>query len=442
MKIYGLQDWQILQQIDGLAEVKIFGECEECETGISAVSIQITEEESGKILMPWTQTECNAGKWYMLLDGFKAGIQYRIDIDGIFGCGENQRRQRLKESVRHVSVGDIYLIAGQSNAAGWSRGCYDEPLNLNVRELNHFGQWSVAAQPLEGGGFSPFITFAKILSKKLNYPVGLIPRAIGASSVTSWTSSGEYIQGIHHEKIGKIKGVLWYQGCNEALENNTEKYEEYFIDFVKSIRRIFQNQNLPIITFQLNRFIADSNPKAHNEGYDKIREIQRNMIDKIKNLYIIPTIDLTLMSDAIHNSIQSNITIGKRAAELSLDEIYHMQISDKAPNISDAVIIADNKIKLTFDNVKEELYAFEVSAENLPIAIYDKCGINRIIKYEISKNIILLTTERNPESLSMVKAQFGKNPSEIIIDHDTMLPILCFSDVKLSKTTLGKGHTK
>ena len=42
----------------------------------------------------------------------------------------------------------------------------------------------------------------------------------------------------------------------------------------------------------------------------------------------------------------------------------------------------------------------------------------------------------------MVMAQFGKNPSEIIIDHDTMLPILCFSDVKLSKTTLGKGHTK
>lgn len=432
MKIYGVSDRQVLQQKNGKAKPVLSGECENDELNIHTIAIQITDEESGEIIMPWTETGSICGRWRIQLNTLYCGRNYKIDIDGISGEGETIVRRRLKESISHVTVGDVYLIAGQSNAAGWAHGRYDEPLDLNVRELNGFGKWDVAAQPLGGGGFSPFITFAKKLSKKLGYPIGLIPRAVGASSVRSWISTGENFVRIKNEKIGKIKGVLWYQGCNEALENDTKNYGEYFMDFALNARKIFKDKNLPIITFQLNRFRNDRDPALHDEGYDRIREIQRSMKYKLDNLYVIPTIDLETMSDAIHNGIQSNISVGMRAAELALDVIYHLQKSDKAPDIADIAAIGDNRLMLTFDNVKGVLYAFEVSAQNLPIAVIDESGENRITDYEIRKNTITVTTERKIGKRTKVKAQYGKNPKNVIIDHDTMLPVLCFCDVMVS----------
>lgn len=431
MKIYGVRDWQVLQQKSGKAKPLLSGECENDELNIHTIAVQITDEESGEIVMPWTETESVFGRWGIRLEALCCGRNYKIDIDGISGEGENTVRRRMKESISHVTVGDVYLISGQSNAAGWARGRYDEPLDLNVRELNGFGGWSIAAQPL-GGGFSPFIAFAKKLSKKLGYSIGLIPRAVGASSITSWISSGEIFQRIKNEKIGKIKGILWYQGCNEAIENDTKNYGEYFMDFALNARKIFKDKNLPIITFQLNRFRNDRDPVQHDEGYDKIREIQRGMKNKLDNLYVIPTIDLETMSDAIHNGIQSNITVGTRAAELAIDVIYHMQKSDKAPDIAEITAIGENRLVLTFDNVKGSLYAFEVSAQNLPIAVTDESGENRITDYEIAKNTITLTTERKIGKQSRVKAQYGKNPNSVIIDHDTMLPVMSFCDIMAS----------
>ena len=131
-------------------------------------------------------------------------------------------------------------------------------------------------------------------------------------------------------------------------------------------------------------------------------------------------------------NIFTNISMGRRAAELALDVIYHIQKSDKAPDIADIAAIGDNRLMLTFDNVKGVLYAFEVSAQNLPIAVIDESGENRITDYEIRKNTITVTTERKIGKRTSVKAQYGKNPNSVIIDHDTILPVLCFCDVMVS----------
>lgn len=454
MKLF---DWQILQQEDGYASVEFLLEYENWlinpkipeEIRVSktflCLDVRVVEEDTGKTVVDWQKTE-NLGNGFckcIITDIPKGGL-YFIERRCHFVENGVDRYYPAIRVVSHIGVGDVYLITGQSNAAGVGLGIMHEKSEIGVhafKQKSFYKQqyWDIATHPLTGNcefASSPFLEFGKYLHRKLGYPIGLIPRAVGGTYLKQWIPGGNLFEDLKEEVNEyefKVKGIIWYQGCNEAMENDTEGYFDNFKLYVQEIRNLFKNPDLPIFTFQLNRHLKECNALLSSPGFSLIREIQRTVPQMINNTYVIPTIDAKMMSDDIHNSRAANIVLGTRLAEIMIDEVYYLEKSAKVPDILSAVQTSPCEVSLTFSNVSSNLYAYQVLGDNLPIELEDKKGTVGISEYTINKDTINIKYCREILGEAYVSGMSGNAPFNIIIDHQTQMPVLSFYKVRVTK---------
>lgn len=320
-----LRDWMVIQQKDGYGELvfeydvpdKWAYEQEEQvqksrEWTLTGICCEVREEDTGRQVL--CETDCRkkaSGTYSVALREIPAGGLYSIFVELLFLDADGaEMKQWDFPAARHVGVGDVYLIAGQSNAAGWGRGTLLDGAEIGVSMLRTDGNWDLAAHPMSGAGHSPFLAFAKIMHRRLGYPIGLIPRAVGGVPADCWVPGGELMERLKEEAAReelKVKAVLWYQGCSDV--RMPEPYCGKFESFVREIRETFADPALPVFTFQLNRLQSDAEAEADDEGYSRIREIQRQIPKKIPGVFVLPTIDSS-MSDAIHNGRAGNLMLG------------------------------------------------------------------------------------------------------------------------------------
>ena len=187
-------------------------------------------------------------------------------------------------------------------------------------------------------GFGLF--FAEHLRKHLDQPIGLIPCALGGTSIAQWDPAlkdkgGESFYGAMFERIqmvGKIRGVMWYQGENESLEpSNARIYEQNLLRLVDSLRRDTGIEDLPFICVQLAPFASHDGLRSQIDyekegmdqagGFDTVREAQRLAATKRQNMFLTSAIDLRL-SDLGHIDFESQQRLGRRLAEVVLTKVY------------------------------------------------------------------------------------------------------------------------
>lgn len=442
---YGVTDWEILQHKNGFADFKVGGSYsisdavspdKACQ---AQIMLRVYEESTDEPVTPWLLAERRTTDWNCRLH-IPCGGLYRLVTVIRFDKTFWVERGVMGQAVHHFGVGDVYVIAGQSNAAGTGRGVFTENPELGVHTLRNCKKWDLATNPMydERGFHGPCIAFAKKLKSKLNYPIGLVPCAFGGSSLQSWIKSeggqwyNEMITTLKSHNI-HVKGVIWYQGESDtntikAAENYLKRFEQ----FVLNLREDLMNEKLPIITFQLNRHCNDfENNKEHDIAFDMIREAQRQAAKTIENVYIVPTIDAGKMTDGIHNSKASNVMLGERAAQLILNKVYDIGIDFSAPDIIYAKFISETDIELKFNNVADCLMTFHVGAYRLPIMIEDNNGEISIEDYTLNRDKINLRIARKAVGTTKIKCQYGTNPKELIQDIGNQLPVLCFSDVEI-----------
>src|SRR5262249_3808237 len=130
---------------------------------------------------------------------------------------------------------------------------------------------------------------------------------------------------------GRVKGMLWYQGEQDAIFGDQEKtvtkpsliypvstYPAEFKNFVNSLRSDFENPGLVVVTAQICRH---HNGKRERDRYwEQMREIQRTIPDQLTNVHVVPTVDLDVL-DGLHLDYWSQKRLGHRMAYVALPHI-------------------------------------------------------------------------------------------------------------------------
>ena len=117
----GAQDWQIFQQDeDGYAKICLCGRCVSRFNRKSFNAfIRIVNEADGMPVLNWCKCETENNHWKAELRVRRGGT-YRIEtcMDESEKCHNFSVRGDV---IHHIGVGDVYVIAGQSNAVGYGK---------------------------------------------------------------------------------------------------------------------------------------------------------------------------------------------------------------------------------------------------------------------------------------------------------------------------------
>jgi len=197
-----------------------------------------------------------AGGWYRL--------EVRVQGEGPLG---------VVGVVGHAGVGEVFVIAGQSNSA--NHGDERQQTRTGLVATFHADKWQLANDPQpgasgSGGSFTP--AFGDAIAERSKVPVGLIAVGLGATSVREWLprgarfpnpptltgqvrdlASGEWeSKGILFESLVArtkalgprgFRAVLWHQGESDANQKDTSRtlpgtlYRQYLEKLIRDSRR-------------------------------------------------------------------------------------------------------------------------------------------------------------------------------------------------------------
>ncbi len=460
----GVSPWQIFQQdAHGAARIEVRGCCrrihlsselplrfEAVDSGKITVKARVALESSGESIVPWTLCQVeNDETWEVVFARVPAGGPYRIETymeyegwDGL-SCTRG-------DMVHHVGVGDVFVIAGQSNAAGRAKDPIEDAPEIGVHLLRDSGKWDLASHPLgettgsihlghfenHNPGHTPWLHFAKILKRTLGYPIGLVMCAYGGSPLRWWNlaENGALTRNML-EMLADYdlhpKAMLWYQGEAEGFENSAETYLERFSAFLDSVRTALEQPELPVITFQLNRQFCECD-LALDRQWGIVRQAQRDAMYRLKNVWTLATQDVA-MFDFIHNGASGNLTLGERAAKCALANLYGRPRDWKAPEVTKAVLRAPDTLELHFDRIQNWINPFDPPASLLPFEAEDAEGFAKPVSYETHTDTLVLTFSRPLREGAVLHGSWRSNPGQVVPWDCMRFPMLAFYGLPVTK---------
>ena len=442
------ENYSVLSAVGESATVRVSGtvrETEEDDTFLPLyfsyehLYLYVNNEESGAPACAPVHLTLENGSFSCEIS-LPVGGPYTMGIcsyDGEMGCFE-----RVHGACRrHFFVGDVYVIAGQSNAAGKAVGVLHEGVELGVMLLRDLCTWDIASAPFsdyDDSRYNMFLHFARILKKETGRPIGLIPAAMGGAPLSRFVT--EENGDLYRKMLSALKrhdvspkAVLWYQGCSDVGNaKSVEHYLERFAKFVKNVRNDLQNDALPIYTFQLNRQVIEGKNERNDRGFDLVREAQRQAAKRIPGVYVLPAIDGLSMSDFIHASRLSYTSYAERLALSVLANEYGKGLGVTVPEICSATLDG-NTLTLAFSGVSSYLYDFHCGTARLPVTVTDTEGEIGILSHTVKKDEICLLLSRPAVSDAFVSLQSGSDPRDYIADHLTGMPALCFYHYPIKK---------
>ncbi|MBI1336089.1 MAG: hypothetical protein GC164_03900 [Phycisphaera sp.] len=310
------------------------------------------------------------GTWRITLSAVPSGGPYRLETS-VGSEEDTDTWRRGGDAVHFFCVGDVWLIAGQSNAAGTARSPIDDPPEFGIHQYDDRRGWQIAVfRTLH----NPWLAFAKTIKREMGHPVGLIPTAVGGSPISQWDPGQK--GDLYHAMLKRvqasgtnIKGILWYQGESDTGPENHPHYKERFTRYVQGVREAVAQPQLPIITVQLNRHLNAS----AGADWDAIREYQRQLTHELDRVYIISAFE-SVLSDGIHNGSVGNLLIARRAADTAMGAVYGRDVVFRHPECSRAVSTDGKSIDLHFDHVHAQLDYHGGPTSEFPFVVRDEQG--------------------------------------------------------------------
>ncbi len=230
-------------------------------------------------------------------------------------------------TIRNVYVGEVYLLAGQSNMemrldqsygtdtaeftadAQEIIGKYSDKIKFMVLDnsksdtplFNAPLHTSKAWNNMDETDYTHIsligMYFAEDMldDNRLQGPIGLLCNSVGGTVIDEWMKNGDAGRYNGHiapfEKYG-IKGMLWYQGETDGEisgkmdkeGDNGKEYARYydnrFPQMINDYREAFGNPDLPFLYVQLASYKSNYVDYAY---FDVVRNAQRRALNQVKN---------------------------------------------------------------------------------------------------------------------------------------------------------------
>lgn len=209
-----------------------------------------------------------SGVWDGSLD-LSAGW-YDIEVRSIDGAG-NVVDER---TVDRVGVGEVFVIAGQSNSANYG----NPTLSAQDDRVSAFdlANWQGANDPMpiaDGSGGSPWPALGDMLTEELDVPVGFVSVGWGGTSAAQWEpgAPGPDSEPLYNRLQDALtalgpdgaRAVLWHQGeADNALNTSSAAYEAS-LETIIAQSRIDAGYDVPW-GIALASFISLGNPNDAN----------------------------------------------------------------------------------------------------------------------------------------------------------------------------------
>ena len=447
----GPTDWQILQHDDGVAAMPLAGRWRAETDG--TVEVRLVHEDTGVALssrLDWQPADTRPdGTWSTALADVPAGGLYRLETR-FNPAGNLAGEWSTRGDMRHLlGVGDLWVIAGQSNAAGYGRGPYHDPPELGIHLFRNNETWALAAHPMnestdtahpvnrEGGNpaHSPWLHFARLLKQQLGHPIGLVQTSLGGSALSAWNPMEPGDAPLYDNLLrciglvgGRVKGIVWYQGESDTgTRRQAETYAERFIQAVQAWRDASANPDLPVLTVQLNRVHQLPGERMH-EHWSLVREAQRQVPKLLEGVAVVPSLDCPL-ADGIHIAPGGNLLLAERLARAALGTVHGRPVDWATPDLQAARRGNDGKsIQLLFEPVTSRMGCHDPEANAFRVDDADgDVPIDRLV-YRGDNSVLLMLT-RPLVGDARVHGAWGTDPALAPIDVERVLPMLAFHGV-------------
>ena len=259
-------DYQVTQrETADHGRLVIAGELNGADASTTMEARLIGEKDS----VAWTKLDVSfdGPKFSAILDA-RAGGWFRAEVRASSGdhvLGE--------ASVEHVGIGEVFVVAGQSNSANHGE---EKQMTQTGRVASCLGEhWQLANDPQpgasgKGGSFLP--PFGDAMVEKFGVPIGFVPCGIGATSVREWLPNGAVFPNpptierrVQQRPDGQweskgeafaafidrmspfgphgFRAVLWHQGESDANQRDLTRtlpgklYREYLEQVIEDSRR-------------------------------------------------------------------------------------------------------------------------------------------------------------------------------------------------------------
>ncbi|MCC7499419.1 MAG: sialate O-acetylesterase [Bryobacterales bacterium] len=438
----GAVDNQVFQRnAQGLADLSLAGSA----SRDGRLEVRVTRQNLALPGLDWQPAATvSSGRWQAAVKGVPAGGPYRVELR-VTGTNADGR-------VGNILVGDLWILAGQSNMEGTANLVNVTAPHALVHSLDMMDHWLVAEDPLHNmygaidrihqkrrklperltgealakynaarrKGAGPGLPFAVEMVRLTGVPVGLIPCADGGSSMDEWSPAlkdqgGDSLYGGTLRRFrlagGQVAGILWWQGESDAFNQPAAAaYKEKFRTLINAFRQDFGQPELPVYWVQIGRFTVPDNA----DFWHKVQEDERILETEIRHTGMVASIDSDL-DDAIHAGTESQKHIGARLAKLACHDLFPEMKGcaavQRGPRPVSAAL-ANNVVKVKFSGVNGSLKA---AGRVSGFTIHDADGTPkpRIYRAQVDPDdatIILLYLSGKPVPGMSVYYGYGKDP--------------------------------
>ncbi len=343
----GAEPYQVFQRgASNSAAIRVEGTTQ----GAAGKAVEARVVSKGRPLsgFDWKQAgNVQGGRFSAEVASVPVGGPYRVELR-VAGI-------QATVAVDNLLVGDLWVLAGQSNMDGVGN-LEDTPLpSALVNSFDMTDAWVAAedplhrlvdavdsvhwrrqpekkSEPLSGPALEKWIAdrkkgaglglpFALEMVRRTGVPIGLVPCAHGGTSMDQWSPAqkdkgGASLYGGMIRRIkavgGRVTGVLWYQGESDASPAAAPLFKQKFIDLINAIRTDTGLEKLPFYYVQIGRYVSAGDPATWNA----VQQAQLEVETALPNAGMTTCLDCDL-DDGIHVGTDSFRLLAVRMANLA-----------------------------------------------------------------------------------------------------------------------------